>query len=213
MQNYKIHIFYDLFSIQVYCDQETDGGGWIVFQRRQDGSVDFYRDWNAYKGGFGQLSREFWLGLDVIHHLTTSMSHDLRIDLQSFDYEKRFAAYHTIKVGAEGSNYNLTAGGYTGNAGDSFGEGSGEHNGQPFSTKDADNDAYHDNCAQLFKGGWWYKSCHYSNLNGQYLSGNHDSYADGINWYHWRGYHYSLKFAEMKIREWHDWTGNILNML
>ena len=143
----------------------------------------------------------------MIHHLTTSMSYDLRIDLQSFDYEKRFAAYHTIKIGSEGSNYVLEADGYTGNAGDSFGKGSGRHYGQPFSTKDADNDAYSESCADLYKGGWWYDACHVSNLNGLYLNGDHESYADGVDWYHWMGYHYSLKFTEMKIREHNDWTG------
>ena len=169
--------------------------------------MDFYRDWNDYKDGFGQNTGEFWLGLDSLHHLTMSMNQDLRIDLRTFDYEKRYAQYSTFVVGSESSNYVLTSDGYKGNAGDSFGESSGQHNGQPFSTKDADHDAYPQSCAQQFKGAWWYKSCHYSNLNGLYLNGNHGSFANGINWYHWKGHYYSLKFTEMKLREWHDWTG------
>ena len=163
--------------------------------------MDFYRGWNSYKFGFGQRTGEFWLGLESIHHLTTSVSCDLRIDLQDFGGEKRYAKYGTFTVGSESSQYVLTSDGYTGDAGDSFGKGSGEHNGQPFSTKDADNDAHSESCAQVYKGGWWYNTCHYSNLNGLYLDGEHDSYADGIEWYHWKGYHYSLKFTEMKIRE------------
>ena len=85
---------------------------------------------------------------------------------------------------------------YLGTAGDSL----SVHRGTAFSTKDRDNDKTGGNCATIFKGAWWYTHCHHSNLNGRYLKGKHSSYADGVNWLHWKGLHYSAKRAEMKIR-------------
>ena len=73
------------------------------------------------------------------------------------------------------------------------------HHGYSFSTKDRDNDANRAHCAQLYKGGWWYESCHNANLNGLYLRGHHASNADGIEWYAWHRHHYSLKKVEMKL--------------
>ena len=74
------------------------------------------------------------------------------------------------------------------------------HTDKPFTTRDRDHDHNSANCAQNHKGAWWYNDCHSSNLNGLYLKGPHDSYADGINWEMWRGHHYSLKYVDMKIR-------------
>ncbi|XP_076063338.1 techylectin-5A-like [Oratosquilla oratoria] len=90
----------------------------------------------------------------------------------------------------------MNCGRYSGDAGDSL----SRQSGNKFSTHDNDNDAYGKNCALIFKGAWWYKDCHDSNLNGKYLKGTTESYADGVVWKHWREYHYSLRSTEMKIR-------------
>ena len=75
------------------------------------------------------------------------------------------------------------------------------HRDMEFTTKDADNDKdATKNCAQAYKGAWWYGSCHNSNLNGIYHHGAHKSFADGVNWNTWKGYNYSAKRAEMKIK-------------
>ena len=72
--------------------------------------------------------------------------------------------------------------------------------GMQFSAFDADHDMLPGfNCAVTYRGAWWYNACHASNLNGVYLRGAHTSFADGIEWYYWTGYYYSLKFTEMKI--------------
>ena len=102
------------------CDMTTDGGGWTVFQRRLDGSVDFYRDWASYKKGFGNLNGEFWLGNDNLHRLTAADDVMLRVDLEDFEGDIRYAEYTTFKVADEGDKYRLLIGGYKGTAGNAL---------------------------------------------------------------------------------------------
>ncbi|XP_019624686.1 PREDICTED: ficolin-2-like [Branchiostoma belcheri] len=184
--------------VHVYCDMDTDGGGWTVFQKRQDGSVDFYLNWQAYKTGFGDLRGEFWLGNDNLHRLTSQGMYELRVDLEDFDNNATFAEYSLFRVEDEMHKYKLTIQGYSGTAGD----GMANHNNMYFSTKDRDNEQHGYDCADRYQGAWWYgdRICHRSNLNGQYHAGAHQSFADGINWQPWLGNNYSLKHTEMKIR-------------
>ncbi|KAM4663341.1 ficolin-2-like [Discoglossus pictus] len=183
--------------LKVLCDMHTDGGGWTVFQRRWDGSVNFLRDWKSYKMGFGSSLNEFWLGNDNLHKLTSSGTWELRVDLQDFENIKSHAKYSSFKVLGEDEKYTLLLGAFKGgNAGDSL----TYHNNMKFSTTDQDNDLNPESCANVYKGAWWYNSCHHVNLNGQYLLGNHDTFADGITWYTGKGLNYSYKYSEMKIR-------------
>uniref|UniRef100_A0A480TCK1 Ficolin-1 n=1 Tax=Sus scrofa TaxID=9823 RepID=A0A480TCK1_PIG len=187
----------DCQPLTVLCDMDTDGGGWTVFQRRSDGSVDFYRDWAAYKRGFGSQLGEFWLGNDHIHALTAQGTNELRVDLVDFEGNHQFAKYRSFQVAGEAEKYKLVLGGFLeGNAGDSL----SSHRDQFFSTKDQDNDNHSGNCAEQYHGAWWYNACHSSNLNGRYLRGLHTSYANGVNWRSGRGYNYSYQVSEMKVR-------------
>ena len=103
-----------LGEFEVFCDHNTSGGGWTVFQKRRDGSVDFYRAWDDYKRGFGNLTGEFWLGLDKIHRLTVNSSNKLRVDLERFNGDSAFAEYSSISVANEIAKYRLKLGYYSG---------------------------------------------------------------------------------------------------
>jgi hypothetical protein len=101
-------------SFQVRCDMQTDGGGWTVFQRRQDASVDFYRGWQDYKNGFGDLNGNFWLGLDRIHRLTKLGQHVLRADLMDWTNDTAYAKYGSFSVASESDGYRLNLGSFSG---------------------------------------------------------------------------------------------------
>ncbi|CAB4014486.1 Hypothetical predicted protein [Paramuricea clavata] len=132
-------------TFKVWCDMQ-DGGGWTLFQRRQDGSVDFYRGWSDYKVGFGNLTGEFWLGLDKIHRLTTSSTQSiLRIDMWDFAGTHAYAEYKNFCAASESDSYKLNIGNFSGNAGDSF----INLNGMMFTTNDRDNDPNRGNVSEV----------------------------------------------------------------
>ena len=187
-------------AFEVFCEMK-DGEVWTVIQRRNDGSVDFFRGWKDYQKGFGNLSGEFWLGNDKIHRLTASVNTSLHVELEDWDQNKAYAKYGHFNVADLKSNYRLSVGSYSGTAGDSLARTNSKlynHNGMSFTTRDRDNDKYQGiNCAQYEKGAWWYNACAVSNLNGQYLGKGRSEWT-GVWWYSFRET-LSLKFTQMKL--------------
>ena len=175
-----------------YCDGVTAGGGWLVVQRRQDGSVDFNRGWVDYEDGFGSLTGELWYGLRPLHCLTNQGQWEMRIDFTLTNGTKSYLSYSLFKIGPASSNYRLSISGYKGIApSDPFSV--GPLNGMPFTTKDKDNDNWSSNCAVNHvgnAGGWWYNSCSRIRLNHQYKN-IYAIYLGG-----WK----ALSFTEMKIK-------------
>ena len=123
-------------SAKVFCDQDTDGGGWTVILRRIYGEnrINFMRNWNEYSNGFGNIEKEFYAGNNLIHALTTSSKQQLRIDLADYEGNEKYAKYNFFKVDDAASNYVLNISGFYGNAGDSL----KRHNGEKFATVDKD---------------------------------------------------------------------------
>ncbi|CAH0383554.1 unnamed protein product, partial [Bemisia tabaci] len=189
--------------LKVFCDQETADGGWTLIQRRDDFDdprENFNRDWADYKNGFGDPTKEFWLGNENIYMLTNNEEYMLRVELEDFEGNKRYAQYSHFKIYSENDYYKLEIDGYEGNAGDSLNDPWYGSNNSPFSTYNRDNDRSSLNCASMLKGGWWWKSCG-RGLNGLYLNDPQDLTArQGIVWFRWRGWDYTLKKSTMMIK-------------
>lgn len=170
-----------------------------MFQRRQDGTLNFYRGWESYVAGFGDAGGEHWLGLDNLHRITTRRQHELLVEMEDFEGNSVFARYSSFKVGGDCDGYQLQVSGFTdGGAGDSL----TRHNGMKFTTYDKDQDTSpEENCAKFYLGAFWYEKCFSVNCNGVYRWGFDKTIKGvGVEWETWKGYNYSLKFFSMKIR-------------
>nr|KAG5689525.1 hypothetical protein BaRGS_008900 [Batillaria attramentaria] len=179
------------------CGTDCKDGWGGVIQRRMNGEVDFYRNWEEYERGFGDVTGDFWIGLDKIHRLTSSQNYSLRVDLEDWDGSKAYAEYRDFSISGPDDFYRLHISGYS-NTSDSMIQHKNQNNMQ-FSTPDQDHDKWSGSCARSFHGAWWFQACSWVNPNGRYI--NVDGIGvDGIAWYHWKHDGRSLKHVEMKIR-------------
>ena len=170
--------------------------GLIFFFWSQDGSIDFSCNWVEYKKGLCSLIEYFWLGLSKIHCLTPNGKNTLRVNIGDFSSYTAYAQYSEFKVLDTTDEYAMAISGYVGTAGDYF----GTHDDMKFSTKDRDQGMDKNrNCAETFKGGWWFHGCYGALSTGPYIAGGTTTPWNGIIWYTWRGAWKSFKFAEIKV--------------
>ena len=166
----------------IYCDMETDGGGWLVIQRRINGTVPFNRTLKEYENGFGDASSEFWYGLKNILCLTRNKAVELRIDLEYPNGNKGYVHYKKFSISGASS--------YTASA-TVFKTSPGVESSFYISTPyfyEMSNCGYSN--SQL--GGWWDTSCR-GNPNGPGRGENSTVYAM------WNGN--MVTKTEIKIRE------------
>ncbi|CAC5415219.1 Ryncolin-4,Microfibril-associated glycoprotein 4,Angiopoietin-related protein 7,Ficolin-2,Ficolin-3,Ficolin-1,Fibrinogen C domain-containing protein 1 [Mytilus coruscus] len=179
-------------GVLVYCDMKTAGGKWTVLQRRIDGSVDFYKTWQEYSEGFGNLLGNYYLGNENIHFLSKQAQYELRVDLRNAEDHERYALYSRFSISNSNNMYKLNVSGFDTNsdAGDSL----TDVNGITFKTWDS----VEDKCPKLRNGAWWYIDCSDANLNGYYFQPGTDD-PSGVRWDTFES-DISLSYADIKIR-------------
>lgn len=192
---------------EVWCDQETEGGGWTVmlWRKKQPIQIDFRRNWQSYSEGFGSADGEYWIGLETLYKLTKGNPYNLRVEM-TWEDEEAVSLYDFFSVGPGrlGSRgYELNVGGY--NKSSTGGDAMEYHSGMDFSTYDRDNDgATGGSCSEWSGGGgWWFNFCYYSNPTGIYppMDLPPNTQVDHlIEWRKWQGYYTYLSSFRMLIR-------------
>ena len=161
------------FSLQVSCDQETGGGGWIMYMRRLNGTVDFSRNWDDYKRGFGQNGdnmTELWLGNENVYQVLQSYGTtecELRIEMDAWDETERWLVASHFRMNNETSKYTLNWDNVTGPYPEIYSNWN-YHKLLEFRTNDSENPHCVGSVDQ-YTGGWWYE-CSSLFLTGKYVN-------------------------------------------
>ena len=192
-------------KLAVYCDIETDGGGWTVIQRRNAsmGWVDVVRNWADYENGFGDLDGEFWIGLKNIYELTSQQRMELRLSVWNTNTDKLYWNYPLFAVSGPDSRYALSTTMTSGSGNGYTPFGTSSRYSYSFTTYDRY--AGSRNCGFIRQSGWWYynANCEYANLNGRHqpsgLCGT-DRVGERLVWRVASGGYNIYTNSEMKIR-------------
>jgi len=88
---------------------------WIVWMHRDVASgFNWNLTWADYKNGFGSYDAlDYWMGLERLHHLTTSGSYRLRMEWQETTTDYWFSVeYWIFYIEDEAAKYKLHVSGY-----------------------------------------------------------------------------------------------------
>nr|XP_039265748.1 microfibril-associated glycoprotein 4-like [Styela clava] len=178
---YRIWLTHGYRFLSVFCDMRTVGAfsqkrGWMVIQKRLNGEVNFDRGWDDYVNGFGFPNMEYWIGLQNMEQLLIQKrirkgdetNLGLRIDFTDWDGVSAFSETVYFYMNSVIDDFKVTRIGRV--------QGTAELRrplasvvGFRFSTHDHNNDIRRDSkCVRDQRGGWWFGSCSYMNMNGIY---------------------------------------------
>eukprot|EP00079_Xenopus_tropicalis_P033520 XP_017947291.1 PREDICTED: fibrinogen-like protein 1-like protein [Xenopus tropicalis] len=159
-----------IHPLVVNCDMTTYSGGWIVVQHNSFNSeITWDESWTTYKYGFGNVEKDYWLGVEYLHHISKQKVYQVRFVIHDNNNEEKYADYNLFSVEDEAHGYTLRLGSYRGTAGDAMSsiQAGTTHDNMKFTTKDKDHDIYSANCATSYGGAWWYAACFASKLNNK----------------------------------------------